>query len=101
MGVLEKAFPIAKVAVTKAVFGNTNENQVIEKIIRPGPMAERLAKVAMKKKKMASLFESQPKKSDQRLQRKKTVRQVTYPHNHRQAKSAMTFTIMAESAPSP
>lgn len=51
----EKAFPIAKVAVISAVFGNTNENHAMEKTIRPGPMADQCAKLAMKKKNIASL----------------------------------------------
>lgn len=36
----ENALPIANVAVTKAVLGNTNENHVIEKTMRPWPMAD-------------------------------------------------------------
>lgn len=55
MGSQENALPIAKVAVISAVFGNTNENHPMEKIILPGPMADRCAKVAMKKKNIASL----------------------------------------------
>lgn len=51
----EKAFPIAKVAVINAVFGKTNENHAIEKTIFPGPIADQCAKLAMKKKKSASL----------------------------------------------
>lgn len=51
----EKAFPIAKVAVISAVFGNTNENHAIEKTIRPGPMADQCAKLAIKKKNIANL----------------------------------------------
>jgi hypothetical protein len=52
----EKALPIANVAVIKAVFGNTNENQVIEKTIRPGPIADQCAALAMMKKKIANLI---------------------------------------------
>jgi len=55
IGSQENALPIAKVAVVSAVFGNTNENHAIEKIIRPGPIVDRCAKVAMKKKKIANL----------------------------------------------
>jgi len=47
---------MAKVDVINAVFGNTNENQPIVKTIRPGPMADTCAKLAMKKKKIASLI---------------------------------------------
>lgn len=46
---------MAKVAVIRAVFGKTNENHPIEKIIRPGPIAETWAKVAIQKKNIASL----------------------------------------------
>ena len=53
----ENALPIAKVAVINAVFGNTNENQVIEKTILPGPMADQCAALAIMKKKMANLKE--------------------------------------------
>lgn len=55
MGLQENALPIAKVAVIKAVLGKTKENQVIEKTIRPAPMAVQCAAVAMMKKKMANL----------------------------------------------
>lgn len=41
MGLHEKAFPMAKVAVTSAVLGNTNENHDIENTKRPGPMVGR------------------------------------------------------------
>jgi hypothetical protein len=51
----EKAFPMANVAVIRAVFGNTNENHVIEKTIRPGPIADQWAALAIMKKKMAKL----------------------------------------------
>jgi hypothetical protein len=40
IGLHEKAFPIANVAVIKAVLGKTNENHAIEKFIRPGPMVD-------------------------------------------------------------
>lgn len=46
---------MAKVAVIKAVLGKTNEYQPMENIIRPGPITDRWAKLAMKKKKIASL----------------------------------------------
>lgn len=55
MGLHEKALPMAKVAVTRAVLGKTKENQAIVKVIRPGPMVETWAKLAMKKKKIANL----------------------------------------------
>jgi hypothetical protein len=40
IGLHEKAFPMANVAVIKAVLGKTNENHAIEKLIRPGPMVD-------------------------------------------------------------
>lgn len=52
---LLKAFPIAKVDVTRAVFGNTKEYQAMEKTIRPRLTADQCANTAIKKKKMASL----------------------------------------------
>lgn len=55
MGLQENAFPIAKVAEVSAVFGNTKENQPIVNIIRPDPIADQWAKLAMKKKKIARL----------------------------------------------
>ena len=55
IGLQENAFPTANVDVISAVFGKTNENQPIVKIIRPGPMADRCAKLAMKKKNIARL----------------------------------------------
>jgi hypothetical protein len=36
----EKDFPIANVAVTKAVFGKMKENQFIENDNRPGPTTD-------------------------------------------------------------
>lgn len=36
----ENACPMANVAVIKAVLGKTNENQVMEKTILPGPIAD-------------------------------------------------------------
>jgi hypothetical protein len=51
----EKAFPMANVAVIRAVFGNTKEYHVMEKIKLPRLAAEQCAKTAIKKKKMASL----------------------------------------------
>lgn len=51
----ENAFPMANVAVINAVFGNTNENQVIENTIRPGPIADQCAALAIMKKNIASL----------------------------------------------
>lgn len=53
----ENALPIANVAVINAVFGKINENQVIEKSIRPGPMTDQWAALAMIKKKIASLIQ--------------------------------------------
>ena len=55
IGLLENAFPIAKVAVISAVLGNINENHPIVKTIRPGPIVDQCAKLATKKKNMASL----------------------------------------------
>jgi hypothetical protein len=52
----ENALPMANVAVTRAVFGKTNENQVIENTIRPGPIADQWAALAMMKKKIANLI---------------------------------------------
>jgi hypothetical protein len=54
----ENALPIAKVAVIKAVLGKTNENQVIEKTMRPCPIADQWAALAIMKKNMANLEES-------------------------------------------
>lgn len=56
MGLQENAFPIANVDVINAVFGNTKENQAIVKTIRPGPMADKWAKLAMMKKNTARLM---------------------------------------------
>jgi hypothetical protein len=53
----ENACPIANVAVTSAVLGKTNENQVIENTSRPGPIVDQCAKLAMKKKKSARLVQ--------------------------------------------
>lgn len=50
-----KALPMAKVAVIKAVLGKTNEYQPMENTNRPGPITDKWAKLAMKKKKIASL----------------------------------------------
>lgn len=55
MALLSKAFPIAKVEITNAVFGKIKENQVMEKTNRPRLMADQCAKTAIKKKKTASL----------------------------------------------
>ena len=55
IGLHENALPMAKVAVTSAVLGKTNENHPIVKIIRPGPINDKCAKLAIKKKKSASL----------------------------------------------
>lgn len=55
IGLQEKALPMAKVAVIKAVLGKINENQVMEKTIRPWPMADQCAALAMMKKKIANL----------------------------------------------
>ena len=55
IGRQENVFPIAKVAVIRAVLGKTNENQVIENTIRRGPIADQCAKLAIKKKNRASL----------------------------------------------
>jgi hypothetical protein len=55
IGLHENAFPIAKVAVIRAVFGKMNENHVIENCNRPGPIADQCAALAMMKKKIASL----------------------------------------------
>ena len=55
IGLHENASPMAKVAVTSAVFGNTKENHAIVKIIRPGPIVDKCAKLAIMKKKIASL----------------------------------------------
>ena len=77
IGLHENTLPMANVAVIKAVFGKTNENQVIEKTIRPPCMTGgRCAEAAMKKKKIAS------------------------PHSQRQVKFAITLTIIAASFPS-
>lgn len=57
IGLLENAFPIAKVAVISAVLGNINENHPIVKTIRPGPIVDQCAKLATKKKNMAKLDE--------------------------------------------
>jgi hypothetical protein len=56
IGLQENAFPMAKVAVIKAVFGKTKEYQVIEKTNRSFPTMERWAKTAMRKKKIARLW---------------------------------------------
>lgn len=55
----ENACPMANVAVIKAVLGKTNENQVMEKTILPGPIADQWAALAMMKKKTANLFQDQ------------------------------------------
>jgi hypothetical protein len=55
IGLQENALPMANVDVISAVFGNTNENQPIVNIIRPGPIADTCAKLAMKKKNIARL----------------------------------------------
>lgn len=47
---------MANVAVIKAVLGNINENQVIEKTILPGPIADKWAALAIIKKNMARLI---------------------------------------------
>jgi hypothetical protein len=52
----ENALPMANVAVIRAVFGKTNENHVIEKTIRPEPIADQCAALAMMKKKIANLI---------------------------------------------
>lgn len=52
----ENAWPMANVAVIKAVFGNINENQVIEKSILPGPIADKWAAPAIIKKNIAKLI---------------------------------------------
>lgn len=57
MGLQENALPIANVAVIRAVLGKMNENQVIEKTIRPCPMADQCAALAMMKKNIANLME--------------------------------------------
>lgn len=78
IGLHKNTLPMANVAVIKAVFGKTNENQVIEKTIRPPCMTGgRCAEAAMKKKKIAN------------------------PHSQRQVKFAITLTIIAASLPSP
>ena len=40
IGLHENALPIAKVAVTSAVLGNTKENQAMENLIRPCPIVD-------------------------------------------------------------
>jgi hypothetical protein len=59
IGLHEKAFPMANVAVIRAVLGKTNENHAIEKFILPGPMVDQWAKVAIKKKNIARLCRCQ------------------------------------------
>ena len=54
----EKAFPMANVAVIRAVFGNTKEYHAMEKVMLPRLATEQWAKTAIKKKKMASLDKS-------------------------------------------
>ena len=51
------ALPIAKVADVRAVLGNTNENQAIVNDIRPWPMTDMCANMAIMRKKIAKLCE--------------------------------------------
>jgi hypothetical protein len=55
IGLQENASPMANVAVINAVLGKMNENQVMEKSIRLGPMADQWAALAMMKKNIANL----------------------------------------------
>lgn len=58
MGLHENAWPMANVAVIKAVLGKINENQVIEKTILPGPIADKWAALAMINQNRANLVQS-------------------------------------------
>ena len=95
IGLQANALPMANVDVIKAVFGKTNENHAIVKTIRPGPMADKCAKLAMKKKNSARLKDVSPDPVTG------GIVITTYPHSHREAKFTTIFMTFAAKTPSP